>query len=153
MSSVVVGIFPFSIHFLRYLPHLVFQRRQIFSLLPPVSLQQNLHRPQSHPIFDYPASLSVLHLLRISIMPLLTSWQRSVIGEVQKSLLGQCVKSVEISKFFWSAFYCIWTECGDLLCEPPSQPKYGKIQTRKNFAFERMELESERMTLAIISDI
>ena len=97
MSSVVVGIFPFSIHFLRYLPHLVFPQRRIFSLLPPVSLLQKLHRPQSHLIFDYPASLSVLHQLRISIMLLLKSWQRSIIGEVQKSLLGQCVKSVEVN--------------------------------------------------------
>ena len=42
-----------------------------------------------------------------------------------------CVKSVQIRSFFWSVFYCIWTEYGDLR----SKSEYGKLRTRKDSVF------------------
>ena len=46
-----------------------------------------------------------------------------------------CVKSVQIRNFFWSIFFCIWTEYGDLLCKYPYSVRIQENMDQKNFIF------------------
>ena len=41
----------------------------------------------------------------------------------------------QIQSYFWSAFFCVWTEYGDLRSNLRIQPKYRKIGTRNNSVF------------------
>ena len=45
------------------------------------------------------------------------------------------MKNVQIRSYFWSVFFCIWTEHGDLLRKSRIQSVYKKIQTRNNSIF------------------
>ena len=46
-----------------------------------------------------------------------------------------CVKNVQIRRFFWSVFSCIWAEYGNLLSPSTGKYEYRKIRSRKNSVF------------------
>ena len=78
-------------------------------------------------------SVSDPHFLVLRMIRNLTYVTFSLIKLVRHLRRSHCVKSVQIRIFFWSIFYCIWTE-------------YRKIRTRKNSVFQhfsRSELFSK----------
>ena len=50
-------------------------------------------------------------------------------------LMPHCVKSVQVRRFFWSVFSCIWTEYGDLLHKSPYPVRIQENADQKNSVF------------------
>ena len=56
-------------------------------------------------------------------------------NDFEVNICLHCVKSVQIQRFFWSLFSCIWTEYRDLLRKSPYSVRLLENTDQKNPAF------------------
>ena len=77
-----------------------------------VTLINKLAIPSKYKAKKWPHLLYKIYIFNNPIVFSSKSWM--ILLEATWTSL-HCVKSVQIRKFFWSVFFCIWTKYGDLL--------------------------------------
>ena len=60
-------------------------------------------------------------------------------GRLVVHLYLHCAKGVKIWNFFWSVFFRIWTEYGDLLCKFPYSVQMWENLDQKKLVFSHSE--------------